>query len=88
MEYIHAENAVIQAQLLCGGKATVNLNIDFLIFAWYFNKKYLYGISLPPGKELSVRLSIVRPLKIEGAGAIFMIIGVKIENMRKERAQK
>lgn len=27
---------------------------------------------LPPGKELSVRLSIVRPLKIESSGAIFL----------------
>ena len=28
-------------------------------------------ISLPPGKKLSVGLSIVRPLKIESSGAIF-----------------
>lgn len=27
--------------------------------------------SLPPGKELGVRLSIVRPLKIESSDAIF-----------------
>lgn len=32
--------------------------------------------SLPPGKELSVRLSIVRPLKIESFGAIFLFLGV------------
>lgn len=31
---------------------------------------------MPPGKELSVRLSIVRPLKIESADAIFVILGV------------
>ncbi|EET60819.1 hypothetical protein BRYFOR_07282 [Marvinbryantia formatexigens DSM 14469] len=29
--------------------------------------------SLPPGKDLSVSLSIVRPLKIESAGAIFLL---------------
>ena len=28
--------------------------------------------SLPPGKELSVRLSIIRPLKIESSGAVFL----------------
>jgi len=28
--------------------------------------------SLPPGKELSVRFSIVRPLKVESSGAVFL----------------
>lgn len=32
----------------------------------------MIDISLPPGKELGVRLSIVRPLKIESSGAIFL----------------
>lgn len=34
--------------------------------------KVLNDTSLPPGKELSVRLSIVRPLEIESSGAIFL----------------
>lgn len=33
---------------------------------------------LPPGKGLSVSLSIVRPLKIESAGVIFLFRRVNI----------
>ena len=45
--------------------------IDFFTFALY-NSKNVIDIFLPPGKELSVRLSIVRPLKIESSDAIFL----------------
>ena len=34
--------------------------------------------SLPPGKEIGVRLSIDRSLKIESSDAIFVILGVVI----------
>ena len=42
--------------------------MTFSLFHCIIKKDYH---SLPPGKELNVRLSIVRPLKIESSDVIF-----------------
>ena len=44
------------------------------------------GCFLPPGKKLSARLSIVRPLKIESSGAFFVCPGL-LHTRRKSYAK-